>query len=392
MSFAIQAEGLSKMYRVRAPGGGRRSYIEKHALSDVSFELEPAEVLGIIGRNGAGKSTLLKILSRIVVPTRGRAIVRGTVASLLEVGTGMHPEMTGRENVFLNGALLGMSRRDIAARFDEIVEYSGVADYIDTAIKRYSSGMRLRLAFAVAAYLSAEIMIIDEVLAVGDAEFQSKCLSTMQAGARSGRTVLFVSHNMAAVENLCTRVAWLEDGRVAAIGDSASMVKRYLQTAVNQTGASAELPDVGASRVSIRRVSVSGEDGTVPEQGEDVFVDIVMDVKQPVRSLKLLIKIATLEDYPVCGVSSADYRQEWNLDPGTYRVRVSLESARLLPNAHKVSAYVYTVWSADMLDARPDVVTFQVLERDVLGTGRPMRSDRGVTWIPAEFNLTQEGT
>jgi lipopolysaccharide transport system ATP-binding protein len=389
MSFAIRAEGLTKTYRIKAPGSGRGARIEKAALNDVSFELEPAQVLGIIGRNGAGKSTLLKILSRIIVPTRGRALVRGTVASLLEVGTGMHPEMTGRENVFLNGALLGMSRRDIAARFDEIVEYAGVWDYINTPIKRYSSGMRLRLAFAVAAYLSADIMIIDEVLAVGDAEFQAKCLGTMQQGARSGRTVLFVSHNMAAVENLCSQVAWLESGRIVQYGDSATTVKSYLQAAVGGSEASALLPDRGDPDVSICRVAASGEDGTVPQQGGDVFVDVDLEVKKPVRGLKLLVKITTLEDYPVCGVSSTDYRQEWNLDPGAYRVRVWLQSARLLPNTHKVSVFAYTRWTAEILDARPDVVTFQVLERDILGTGRPVRSDRGVTWIPTQFTLTE---
>ncbi|MGC8669458.1 MAG: ABC transporter ATP-binding protein, partial [Chthonomonadales bacterium] len=174
------------------------------ALKDVSFEVQPGEVVGIIGRNGAGKSTLLKILSQITEPTEGRVEMRGRVASLLEVGTGFHPELTGRENIYLNGAILGMTRREIDRKFDEIVDFSGVERFIDTPVKRYSSGMYLRLAFAVAAHLDPEILIVDEVLAVGDAAFQKKCLGRMGEVARSGRTVLFVSHNMAAVKALCT--------------------------------------------------------------------------------------------------------------------------------------------------------------------------------------------
>jgi lipopolysaccharide transport system ATP-binding protein len=208
------------------------------ALKDLSFEVHQGEVLGIIGRNGAGKSTLLKILSRVTAPTSGEARIRGRVASLLEVGTGFHPELTGRENVALNGALLGMRKREIALKFDEIVAFSGpeVEQYIDTPVKRYSSGMYVRLAFAVAAHLETEIMIVDEVLAVGDTAFQKKCLGKMGAMGHEGRTVLVVSHNMPSIVNLCERAILLSDGRAIADGQASEVVQQYLATAVSAGG------------------------------------------------------------------------------------------------------------------------------------------------------------
>ena len=198
------------------------------ALRDVSFEVAEGEVVGIIGRNGAGKSTLLKILSRITEPTNGRVTLGGRVASLLEVGTGFHPELTGRENIYLNGAILGMSRQEIARKFDEIVAFAEVERFLDTPVKHYSSGMYVRLAFAVAAHLEPDVLIVDEVLAVGDAEFQKKCLGKMRDVSRGGRTVLFVSHNMAAVQSLCNRAIWLDRGAVKFDGAVADSVSRYL--------------------------------------------------------------------------------------------------------------------------------------------------------------------
>jgi lipopolysaccharide transport system ATP-binding protein len=198
------------------------------ALSDVTFSIQPGEVVGIIGRNGAGKSTLLKLLSRITDPTQGRIRLRGRVASLLEVGTGFHPELTGRENIFLNGAILGMTRAEIAAKFDEIVAFAEIERFLDTPVKRYSSGMYVRLAFAVAAHLEPEILVIDEVLAVGDAQFQAKCLGKMEEVAQGGgRTVLFVSHNLAAVSQLCTRVIVLDRGRVVCDGSTTEGISFY---------------------------------------------------------------------------------------------------------------------------------------------------------------------
>jgi lipopolysaccharide transport system ATP-binding protein len=255
MTPAIRVENLGKCYRVnhaeerlpyktlrdtltrvatapirRFRASGHYGVAEEFwALKDVSFDVRPGEVVGIIGRNGAGKSTLLKILSRITSPTTGRVTVRGRVGSLLEVGTGFHPELTGRENIYMNGSILGMSRSEIRQKFDEIVDFSGVEKFLDTPIKRYSSGMQVRLAFAVAANLDPEILIVDEVLAVGDAEFQKKCMGKMHEVSSGGRTVLFVSHNMAAVEALCTTGILMSNGRVASSGDIADIIREYSQ-------------------------------------------------------------------------------------------------------------------------------------------------------------------
>lgn len=211
--------------RVEAEQEGSQEF---WALKDVSFDVQPGEVIGVIGRNGAGKSTLLKILTRITEPTSGEAFINGRVASLLEVGTGFHPELTGRENVYMNGTILGMKRREIAAKFDEIVAFSELEKFIDTPVKRYSSGMYVRLAFAVAAHLDPEILLIDEVLAVGDAEFQRKCLGKMGDVASEGRTVLFVSHNMAAVQKLCQKALLLKGGMEQAFGDTADIIDVYM--------------------------------------------------------------------------------------------------------------------------------------------------------------------
>lgn len=214
----------------RGGGGGRGAHI--WALRDVSFEVQPGEVVGIIGRNGAGKSTLLKILARITEPTGGHGRIRGRIGSLLEVGTGFHPELTGRENIYLNGAILGMKRAEINRKFDEIVAFAEVEQFIDTPVKRYSSGMYMRLAFAVAAHLEPEILIVDEVLAVGDAAFQKKCLGKMGDVASAGRTVLFVSHNLIAVQGLCGRAIWLDRGSIVDEGRPERIISRYLQSAM----------------------------------------------------------------------------------------------------------------------------------------------------------------
>jgi lipopolysaccharide transport system ATP-binding protein len=266
----IKAENLSKCYLVGHQGRERSSYTalrdviacgartlvhkttdflvgrqiihgdeieEFWALKDVSFEVTCGEVLGIIGRNGAGKSTLLKILSRITEPSEGRVTIKGRVASLLEVGTGFHPELTGRENIYLNGAILGMTRAEVRRKFDAIVSFSEIERFLDTPVKRYSSGMYVRLAFAVAAHLESEILVVDEVLAVGDIEFQRKCLGKMETIGRSGRTVLFVSHNMTAIQTLCSRAIWLTQGRVAAEGTPEQCTSSYLSGQARSYGA-----------------------------------------------------------------------------------------------------------------------------------------------------------
>lgn len=266
MQPVIEVENLSKQYRLGEVGTGTLSHDLKRwwhkvrgkedpfarigevndrstkgeseyvwALKDIHFSVQPGEVLGIIGRNGAGKSTLLKILSKTTAPTTGRIKVRGRIASLLEVGTGFHPELTGRENIYLNGAILGMTRKEISRKFDEIVDFAGVARYVDTPVKRYSSGMYVRLAFAVAAHLEPEILIVDEVLAVGDAEFQKKCLGKMKdVSVNEGRTVLFVSHNMGAIQSLCSKCAFIQNGSLIKLDQTKSIISLYLDKEINK--------------------------------------------------------------------------------------------------------------------------------------------------------------
>src|SRR6202163_1795212 len=267
MTESIIVEELSKRYELgalqqetqlrdqlvhflRAPFHRRAPKEILWALRDVSFRVQQGEVVGIIGRNGAGKSTLLKILAKITFPTSGRVRTRGRVAALLEVGTGFHEELTGRENIFLNGSILGMKQREVEAKLDQIISFSGVERFIDTPIKRYSSGMRLRLGFAVAAHLDPDVLIVDEVLAVGDAGFQRKCLNTMEGLRSGGRTVLFVSHNMAAVENLCSRCIWIDGGQVCMDGSPREVIEAYMNTFANAREAMADLRSVQNRRGS----------------------------------------------------------------------------------------------------------------------------------------------
>ena len=298
------------------------------ALHDVSFTVSEGEVVGIIGRNGAGKSTLLKILSRITEPTSGRAVIRGRVSSLLEVGTGFHPELTGRENIYMNGTILGMTKREIDRKFDEIVDFSGVERFLDTPIKRYSSGMNVRLAFAVAAHLDPEILIIDEVLAVGDAEFQKKCLGKMQDVASEGRTVLFVSHNMSAVTRLCTRGVVLSQGGTSFEGDSIDAVTYYLAKHCHSSKEWTELDSSpGNDFVRLRSARIVGQGGRTIESctvDDRVIVEICYDVLRP------SVLVPNFHFYTGDGTFafvSHDHNGEWYgrpKSPGRYVSRVEI--------------------------------------------------------------------
>ena len=295
MPVAIRVQGLAKKYRLgeyQAAYGtlresmthagrrlvGREPDREKPeiwALREVTFDVQEGEVLGVIGRNGAGKSTLLKVLTRITTPTAGRAELRGRVGSLLEVGTGFHPELTGRENIYLNGSILGMRRREIQQKLPEIIEFSGVEAFIDTPVKRYSSGMYVRLAFSVAAHFEPEIMLVDEVLAVGDAEFQARCLGRMEDLGATGRTVLFVSHNMQAIAQLCDRAILMDQGRVVLDGPSEEVVAHYLQTTAGAGSSHEWIEDEapGDELVRLRSVRVVRADGSSADY---------VDVREPV--------------------------------------------------------------------------------------------------------------
>lgn len=318
----VAAEGLSKRYRLgtRAHRYGRltetlstavatpfRKLLRRGnvsprddwlwALRDVSFEVKAGEAIGIVGRNGAGKTTLLKVLSRITEPTAGRALLRGRVGSLLEVGTGFHPELTGRENVYLNGAILGMSRGEINRRFDEIVEFSGVESFLETPVKRYSSGMQVRLAFAVAAHLEPEILVVDEVLAVGDVAFQRKCLGKMGNVASEGRTVLFVSHNMGTIARLCERGIWLDDGRVRAEGEMEHVIRQYLGVATGETAEflvddPSEAPGDDVARLRAVRVKNSqGNVATYLDARHPIYVEIEYVTLRATRGLRTSFRL-----------------------------------------------------------------------------------------------------
>lgn len=271
------------------------------ALRDITFDIEEGEVFGIVGRNGAGKSTLLKILSRITAPTAGRVRANGRIASLLEVGTGFQPEFTGRDNIYLNGALLGMTYREITQRLDDIVEFSGCAKYIDTPVKRYSSGMTVRLGFAVAAHLECEIIVVDEVLAVGDAPFQEKCIKRMKEMSADGRTVLFVSHNLQAVEQLCTRACYIERGLLGMIGDVGEAIKRYLVGFKHETfnelsfvGNAKMRRGYGTARVSAFRLEDEfGNEQAEFEQGDPVRMVFSIKPYDPIEDYRFFVKFSS---------------------------------------------------------------------------------------------------
>src|SRR6266576_2619778 len=286
----IAEKALGFFKNLKSGNGVSVSKEDFWALKDVSFEVQRGEVVGIIGRNGAGKSTLLKILSRITEPTTGKVRIKGRVASLLEVGTGFHPELSGRENIFLNGAILGMGRTEIRSKFDEIVAFAEVERFIETPVKRYSSGMQVRLAFAVAAHLEPEILIIDEVLAVGDIAFQRKCLGKMKNVAQHGRTVIFVSHNLPAIIGLTSRTILIEKGRLIANGPSGEVVSRFLQSTQDEIEASGDLSAFrrdyrSEGYVDIRTIKVCGGDAGVANIGfrENVFLEIGIQVLRSIE-------------------------------------------------------------------------------------------------------------
>ncbi len=405
---AIRAESLSKVYRInRAAPDDLRSLLtqlvrgplhrlrhgashsveteEFWALRDVSFELAAGEILGVIGRNGSGKSTLLKVLSQITEPTRGRAEIRGRVGCLLEVGTGFHPELTGRENVYLNGAILGMTRREVKRKFAEIVEFSGVERFLDTPVKRYSTGMRVRLGFAVAAHLEPEILIVDEVLSVGDAAFQKRCLGKMQGIAGSGRTVLFVSHNMAAVKSLCHRGILLVNGKVAEAGPTEQVVDAYLAE--------------GREERQYRRGSIGGDAGwgddfrlhygsdggmIVASCGSPLAFEFVIEAPSELREVSAGVTLYGDRGEPVVGMSSKVQKVPSRRGCSRFwRVRIDLGKIPLNSGIYHARVYLG--------DGIQDVARFQsaylveVEEHDVFGWGNrvpPPSSWGSMYWAP----------
>jgi homopolymeric O-antigen transport system ATP-binding protein len=375
------------------------------ALNDVSFEIKRGEVVGIIGRNGAGKSTLLKILSRITEPTEGYADIDGRVGSLLEVGTGFQPELTGRENIFLNGSILGMRNAEIKKRFDEIVAFAEVEKFIDTPVKHYSSGMYVRLAFAVAAHLNPEILLVDEVLAVGDVSFQKKCLGKMEDIGQQGRTVLFVSHSMQSISRLCNRTILLGDGKVIHDGHTHDVLSSYLGTGLGNAAA-VEWPDAsrapGNEIVRLRSVRARGQNNVINaalDIREDIYLEMEYDVLTP--SQVLLPNFHVYNDEGTCVFILAEFHTEWRRKPrpvGRYRSIARIPGNFLAEGTLVVGAAIATYVPFNVHLHERDLIAFQVV--DTL-EGNSARGDyaghypgvvRPVVDWTTEFNQTAELT
>ncbi len=397
MSTVIRVEHVTKSYRLGAIGGatlkedfarwwarkrGRPDPLalvdgEAHArqigdqfwaLDDVSFDVAEGQVLGIIGRNGAGKSTMLKILSQVTAPTSGQIRLKGRIASLLEVGTGFHPELTGRENTFLNGAILGMSTAETRRKLDEIIAFSGVEQFIDTPVKRYSSGMYVRLAFAVAAHLEPEILIVDEVLAVGDAEFQAKCLGKMGEVAKGGRTILFVSHNLSAIRSLCDRVVWLDAGRVRMEGTPSDVIEAYLRPANSETerGIIDERTErSGTGEARFKSVTTSTASGEASDQfyyGQTpIIVRGVLDVAEALPATVLELSLCTTDGLQVTFASTLDVADcAVRLAPGRHYVQAEID-ATLVPGRYWVLLGLHRHPNGRTVDFVPRALDFEVL-------------------------------
>lgn len=376
--IAIKAEGVSKCYRLglkenfrtnlsqvalsilRKPFSNYRKYrslytfedIEAEtddilwALRDVSFQVAVGEKVGIIGRNGAGKSTLLKVLSRITYPMQGSVMIHGRVSSLLEVGTGFHPELTGRENIYLNGTILGMKKKEVDRKFDEIVAFSDVEKFLDTPVKRYSSGMRVRLAFSVAAHLEPEILIIDEVLAVGDAEFQNKCLHKMDDVGKSGRTVLFVSHNMGAVAQLCDRVLWIEGGAVKKDGPAQDVVTAYLEANTKNhsvwTRPEDDREEADAEMVAACLMQPQDSEPAAVVAFNSLFeVNILYKLKKLVQGMHVIVHVNDLQGNIVFTSWDTDSKKIRVRQPGWYVSICQIPSSFLKPGRYMISAGIH---------------------------------------------------
>jgi lipopolysaccharide transport system ATP-binding protein len=341
------------------------------ALKDLSFEIEQGDVVGIIGRNGAGKSTLLKVLCRITEPTVGRVDLYGRVASLLEVGTGFHPELSGRENIFLNGSLLGMTRKEIQAKFDEIVAFAEVEKFMDTPVKRYSSGMYVRLAFAVAAHLEPEILVVDEVLAVGDYAFQQKCLNKMQDVSTQGRTILFVSHNMGAISRLCKNGILLDHGKMLAMGPTTEVVQTYMTSGLIERPEYVQVSNPQKA-INLTRVAVVTDDNSIRSDiayNERFRFVVEYEVNQSVSGTSVGVALFSIDG--TCAFATADFDAHPELlgarEPGKYQTEVEVPAEWLNVGKYTVSAYIANAASSVVYDS-VEAITFNIVDTGTPGS------------------------
>ena len=366
------------------------------ALRDINLEIKQGEVVGIIGRNGAGKSTLLKILSRITPPTTGSITYNGRMASLLEVGTGFHRELTGRENIFLNGSILGMKRSEIAKKFDEIVAFAEVDKFIDTPVKFYSSGMYVRLAFAVAAHLEPEILVVDEVLAVGDAEFQKKCLGKMGEVAKQGRTILFVSHNISAIENLCSKSAVLKDGRMAFWGDTAAAISQYITTTSFKSSSDTDLSShsgrtIGSNKV-FKRLRFLHRDGkmcTSVRLGDELVLEFTLNSQELIRDASLGIGINTNYGLRVLTLGTRySGRTVEILNGKPIVIRCSIPELLLSPGQYRLKLALDRT-SGESYDVINDAATLTVSAADFYGGGILPSAAQGIVVSKVFWSFTE---
>jgi lipopolysaccharide transport system ATP-binding protein len=388
-SFAARA--LSP-FLARNPAPNAASCEEFWALKDISFEVKQGSRIGIIGRNGAGKSTLLKILSRITEPTTGRVRIKGRVASLLEVGTGFHPELTGRENIFLNGAILGMGRAEIRGKFDEIVSFAEVEKFLDTPVKRYSSGMYVRLAFAVAAHLDPDILVVDEVLAVGDAQFQRKCLGKMEDVSKTGRTVLFVSHNIAMVKALCNQALLLEGGSVKTFGKAEETINQYLTSNISTRTACVELLSHARSAGNNRAImrgwveTATGEFSQAVPTGTEIALAFQYALPAVVSELDFGFGIETLEGLRVFSVNNKTTESFFGDAPRAGIAKCRIPELQLLPGTYFLSFSIVdgkTGW----VDYVERAMLLEVLENDVFGTGKMYEKTQGLIYTRSKIEI-----
>ncbi|MCG1036599.1 ABC transporter ATP-binding protein [Polaribacter sargassicola] len=365
------------------------------ALKDINFDVKRGEVLGIIGKNGAGKSTLLKILSKVTGPTTGSIKSKGRIASLLEVGTGFHPEMTGRENIFLNGAILGMTKKEIASKLDEIISFSGCERYVDTPVKRYSSGMKVRLAFAVAAHLEPDILIVDEVLAVGDAEFQKKAIGKMQDISNSdGRTVLFVSHNMAAVKSLCTRGMLIENGKSIFTGDIENTIDLYLKNSSllmngkNYVEFKKKKSSFQVSKVEIRSINQIGEykNSCVVLMGDKIEILIYSLLEESYSNIKASIIIESINGSKIAAIRSHEIEDMMFSSSKNFIFKSTIEDLNLMPGEYLVTIAIAE--NNNTISIHKECIGFNVVPNDIYGTGRIPKGNY-LIYSKAKWELNQ---
>jgi len=393
---ALTSAALAPLRRFRQLRGTDASMEDFWALRDISFSVEPGEVVGIVGGNGAGKSTLLKILSRITEPTEGRAVLRGRIASLLEVGTGFHPELSGRENIFLNGAILGMKRREIVAKFDAIVAFAEVEKFLDTPVKRYSSGMYVRLAFAVAAHLEPEILIVDEVLAVGDAEFQKRCLGKMKEISEAGaRTVLFVSHNMAAVSALCTRALLLSHGSLKADGSPASVIQDYLIPATVDVEGGADLRAAegrprGVTPVftSLRVLGPSGKQAAALLPGDPVSIELSLSLARPLRAPRIGVGVNNARGDRIFALATYLSPQPVARVAGDASIEASFRLPPLYPGRYSLDISL-SAEEGPFIDQVEGAAAFEVVQDGYLGSSHPYFPEMGMVLVPSTWRVCE---